>query len=275
MNDYRDVLEHQYAQRCRHNPDYSQRAFARELGLSASQLSEVMKGVHGLSPARARAIAERLRMDETATERFVDLVEAKHARDPRRRQQAQERLEARRDHESFDMLPSDAFQMIAEWYHLALLELLKTRHFRSDAGWIAKALRIPVETAVGAVSRLRRLGLVRTDGGRIRAMKAKVSTTFDVPSQAIRTFHSQVLDKAKDALPHQSVDEREFGALLVPVGKHQIPEAKRLIREFQDRFSEELGADLVKDEVYALSVQFFRLSDASRGAPGTSADPKP
>ena len=48
---YRDVLRAKLAQRCERNASYSLRAFARDLTLSPSYLSEVLNGKSFLSPA--------------------------------------------------------------------------------------------------------------------------------------------------------------------------------------------------------------------------------
>jgi uncharacterized protein (TIGR02147 family) len=261
MIDYRDLLETQYERRSKADPRYSRRAFARDLELSPSQLSEVMKGVHGLSPAKAADIAERLQFPRDQAELFLDLVECQHARDARRRESARLRIERRHAEAGFQTIAIDAFQMIAEWYHLAILELAKTKAFRGDAAWIARALSVPVESVWGAIRRLRRLGLVQVENDEVQVAKSNVATPDDVPSQAIRSFHAQVLAKAKDALATQPVAEREFGALILPFCSDRVADAKRMLREFQERFCEEFKDVEAKDEVYALGVQFFRLSD--------------
>lgn len=262
LSTYRDMLMAQFDARCRRNPKYSRRAFARDLGLSPSQLSEVLHGDRGLSPGKAATIVQRLQLPQDDSEIFCDMVESEHARDGARRAMAQSRLASRMARRSFHDMTLDSFVLIAEWYHLAILELLKVKGFRSETSWIARTLGVGGEAIEGAIRRLTRLGLVHSDAGRLHtpAEKEKTSTPDDVPSQAVRSFHAQILQKALAAIKTQPVDEREFGTLLLAIKKERLPEAKRLMREFQCRFSELMQDAGERDEVYALSTQFFRLS---------------
>src|SRR2546430_13739191 len=54
--DYRRVLRKELESRCRTSPRYSLRAFARDLKISPSRLSEILSGKQGLSRAAARGI---------------------------------------------------------------------------------------------------------------------------------------------------------------------------------------------------------------------------
>jgi uncharacterized protein (TIGR02147 family) len=266
---YRDMLERQFTARCRRNPRYSRRAFARDLGLSPSQLTEVLHGESGLSPRKAADIAQKLGFTSGDTELFCALVEAEHARDAGRRATARSLLARLRSRRSFHDLTLDNFVLIAEWYHLAILELMKVRRFRSEAAWVARVLGIGAESAREAIERLKRLGLadaLERSGGSLAPSRDKTTTPDDVPSQAVRSFHAQILGKASEALTSQSVEEREFGTLLLAVRQDQIETAKRLIRDFQCQFSETLAGAGDRDEVYGLAVQFFRLSDTAAGA---------
>ena len=58
--DFREVLKQVLQKRAGNNPSYSQRAFARDLGISPSTLSEVLKGRYGLSEKKSREIALNL-----------------------------------------------------------------------------------------------------------------------------------------------------------------------------------------------------------------------
>ena len=76
---YRSILKDELLRRIRQNPRYSLRAFARDLRLSPSRLSEVLSGKQGLSRQAAKAITERLGWRGSEAERFIDLVESQHA----------------------------------------------------------------------------------------------------------------------------------------------------------------------------------------------------
>jgi len=91
-SDYREILTREFLKRNRANPRYSQHAFARLIGLGPSRLSEILSGKDGLSHARARSVAEKLRPGPEEARLFVDLAEARHARSRLAREAARARL---------------------------------------------------------------------------------------------------------------------------------------------------------------------------------------
>lgn len=90
--DFRAILRSELNRRMRQNPYYSLRAFARDLKVVPSRISEILSGKQGLSPKCAQKIAKLLRMSEEEASHFIDLVTASHARSPRDRHGAKLRL---------------------------------------------------------------------------------------------------------------------------------------------------------------------------------------
>src|SRR5438128_1427996 len=91
-SDYKTILKEELAARCRQNPRYSLRAFARDLKIAPSRLSEILNGKQGLSRPAADKIARALGYGASEIERFCDLVESVHARSKRDRDSARVRL---------------------------------------------------------------------------------------------------------------------------------------------------------------------------------------
>ena len=57
---YREALRHSLRERKVKNSGYSQRAFARDLGVSSTALSDVLSGKRNFSEENAQKVAERL-----------------------------------------------------------------------------------------------------------------------------------------------------------------------------------------------------------------------
>lgn len=94
---FRSILRKELQRRRRINVRYSLRAFARQLGISPSRLSEILTGRYGLSGTAARALAQRLGLSDDQAAIFADLADAEHARTPARREQAARRIQAVRE----------------------------------------------------------------------------------------------------------------------------------------------------------------------------------
>ncbi|MBX2987531.1 MAG: hypothetical protein KF802_06510 [Bdellovibrionaceae bacterium] len=89
---YRQILEIEFQRRVKKNPRYSLRAYARDLGLSASKMSEIMRGLRGMSGRAALRIAERIALPPEESRRFVLMVEVAHARSASAREKARHAL---------------------------------------------------------------------------------------------------------------------------------------------------------------------------------------
>jgi uncharacterized protein (TIGR02147 family) len=261
QDDYRALLRRELAARSNANPRYSQRAFARDLRLRPNRLSEILNGKQGLSRASALAVAQRLGWSAGERERFCDLVDSRHARSPARRIEAQERVRKGATSPKQHVLADEIFQAIADWQHLAILELTTTRGFRADPAWIARRLAMPRAVAKGALERLERLGLVVRRGGELAAANEVDIAPGGVPSAAVRRFHAQVLEKAERALATQSVDEREVATAFIAVPADRYAEAAQAVQAFVRDFSQRFGA-AGADELFSLGVQLFRLTEA-------------
>lgn len=256
--DYREILKEQYALRLQRNPRYSLRAFARDLGLPPTRLSDILRGKHGLSGKLGREICARLGFSSSETEMFVLLVESRHARSKLDRETALRKL-AERERAPDNLLADSQFKAVADWHHFAILELTRHSDFCSDNEWIGSRLDIPVAIAKAAVERLVSTGLLVWEEGRLKATGYFFSTQTEVPSEAIKSYHEQILMKAVQAIHLQGIDQREFSAINLLMEPERLAEAKDVIRQFRHSFIERFGSVTRVGNLYCLSIQLFKL----------------
>ena len=76
MEDYREWLQNELKARCLRNPQYSLRAFARDLNFSPAFISYVLAGQKGLSVSSATRIAKVIGFSEVDRETFCNMVNA-------------------------------------------------------------------------------------------------------------------------------------------------------------------------------------------------------
>ena len=160
------------------------------------------------------------------------------------------------------LLQLDEFESISKWYHLAIFELSSVKGFSSDPEWIAHRLghAISAETVDESLRRLCRLGLLREvkGVGYERAVSA-FTTSNNIPNGAIRSFHSQMLDRAKESLDSVPMSHRFVFGHTIPIAASKLPDAQQLIIEFRARFHK-LMESSEADSVYHLAIQFFPLT---------------
>lgn len=254
---YRERLKEEFENRRRRNARYSLRAFARDIQISPSRLSEVLSGRHGLSRSSAAIITKRLGYSKDEAEHFCDLVEAEHARSEDRRELARIRLEKHKHDPQLKQIKMDTFKLISDWYHFAIIEMTKLKSFKSSPEWIARKLEIKKSEAEQAIERLLRLGLLTKTGNKLTGNPISISS--DIPSKAIRDAHRDILKKAGLALDIQPVPDRIFSSSMMAVPAGAVDRVREMIDEFRTEFYREMLKSEDRQDLYCLGVQFFRL----------------
>lgn len=250
-----ELLGTEFSRRKQRNTSYSLRAFARDLRLSPSRLSEVLNGKEGLSEKTVDGIASTLTKKSVERGYIKDLVLAEFSRNSKVRAAAKERVDEMRKAESFRRLKEDQFRVISDWYHAAILELVHLPEFQEQPAWIAKRLGIPSVTAGSALSRLQTLGLLeRGADGKWTAKPEAYSAFSDMPSTAIRRFHHQVLNMHSDSLREDPMHDRQFLSMIVAIPRSRLEEFKSEMNKFATQFWQKIE-DEPKDDLYSLSLQ--------------------
>lgn len=242
---YRIYLRDELLERKGKNPHYSLRAFARDLGISATVLSEVLSHKRHLSQKNFLRIADKLVL--SPEEKLWILNEIKG------------NPELTEDEEEILQLKEDTFRMMSDWYYFGILSLSRIKESSANPVWIAKRLGISPFEAKTAVETLRRLGFVKTEKGKLRRTSSRLETTLDVPSSALRKFHKQHLALGQLSIERDSVDTREFNTMTMAVDPKKIKEAQRLMLAFRERLSRFMEKGKAS-EVYVLAMQLFPLS---------------
>ncbi len=258
---YKNYLRDLLNEKIQLNPRYSLRAFARDLDIAPSLLSELLNGKHGLSEKVAKRIAKNLGLSFNEIQVFCDQVISQHSKSLKKREQAGERIEAIKMIHQKNSLELDNFKIISDWYHFAILELTYVENFKSEPTWIAKKLGITKHEAAAAIERLLRLDLLEIKNKKLVATEDFTASPDGIPSEAIKKYQRQLIEKALTALSLQSVKNRDITSLIVSVHKSRLPEAKKEIKDFRHRFNTKYGLDKNRDSVYCLSLQFFELTD--------------
>jgi uncharacterized protein (TIGR02147 family) len=228
-------------------------------------LSLILRGKQGLSRATAQSVAPRLGLSKPEQQIFCDLVESLHARSKVQRRLAKIRI-ANTSWLTANTVQLDAFSVVSDWYHFAILELTALSDFQSSEEWIAKRLDLPLAMIKVAVERLFRLGLLKKlENGSWTATDEFTIGPDGPPSELVRKFHTQILEKALSALQLQTVEERDYSLVIMGVDPASIPTAREQIREFSRGFSKKIRVSDQKHELYCLGIQFFRLTQKKEG----------
>lgn len=257
MQDYRQTLKDVFFDRRSRNGSYSLRAFARDIGMPASNLSQVLKGKKGIHLKTAREIAERLPLSNDEKLIFCKLVEISHAKSELTRNRAAEEIESLSAFTS--NVSMDMMQILGGWHCFAILALLRISKNHSIPH-LAKSFGFTEDETAHYLEKLESVEL-------IEKVKSKYTVSNDfswspdgVPSEVIRKAHDKILDKAKDALHSQTVDERDFTSMMFDIDRADLPQAKKDLRKLTKSFYNKYSNKKTATDVYTLNLQFFNLT---------------
>lgn len=252
--EFGEFLKEELLRRCRSNPKYSLRAFGRSLGIEPSALSKLIHGKRSLTPQMFEKLAARLALPPASVEKYRPTGPLRRGRKGRVEPIA---VSIYRD------IATEEFDLIADWYHFAILELTHVRNFMPDRDWIARVLGItPLEVGI-AVERLFTLGyLEKKEDGTWRDCSESVSIAkLESTSAARRELQRQILKKSLVALDEVPIENRSHTSMTMAIDSSKLPEAKRRIQKFQRELCEFLKGDKPpRDRVFHLGVSLYPVS---------------
>ena len=263
---YNSYLKGALTTRQKVNPSYSLRAMAKQVGLSASSLSDVMAGKKNLSENKAVEVANRLKLSPRESRYFCTLVQYQSAKSEELRAMLASQLRSMNPHlrDHFE-ITVDRFSLIADWYHTAILEMTCFDDNRLYAETISQSLGITVTQAQNAIDLLVRLNLIETLGNsRYKKNNGKVLVQSDVPNQALRKYHHKMMELAQESLRNQLPSEKVVGSETMAIDTADLPEAREIIETCFQQINQLTERAKTKDHVYHLGIQMFRLTGQGR-----------
>jgi transcriptional regulator with XRE-family HTH domain len=256
ISNFKQLLQEELVERCRTNPNYSLRSFARSLRVEPSALSQIINGKRPLTQKMKLRLGAALGMSATELKKYT------------------------RDDDSgnpkvshYQQLTLDSFAIISDWYHYAILELTHTEGFRPDPAWISKRLGITKSEVNVALERLFRLELLeKTSNGQwVDASENGVLSHLKpgVSSDAARKYQCQLLELSKSAVQEIPVSKRNHTSATFSFDPEDLPRAIERISEFRRSFAVEFQPKNKGKEVYQIQISFFPLTSSSSSGVST------
>lgn len=263
FKDPRDYLRAVFAQRKSERHHYSVRAWAKNLGYkNPSLLSDVLSGRRRITSEIRLRLSRNLKHDDQERDVFELICLAADAKSESERRIYFERTRQLNPALESLSLDLDRFITIKDWHHLTILEMIDLKEFTEDHAQIARILgngvtRIMVKDAI---DRLIRLQLIKRDNqGILSRPHAHLNIGDNLPDSAVRDHHLQFIEKAKDAVTEQTVEERDISGSTISVRESDLPVLRELINKFHDDVHR-LTAGPSADFVYRLNIQFFKVT---------------
>ncbi len=238
------ILKKELELRKSKNSMYSMRAFARDLEIGSTSLSDILANKRkiskknlikienklSLSPLQVKTISDEIRGDKCNGEEIIKL-----------------------------QMEEDTFRLIADWHYLAILNLANIKNSQADPYWISQRLGITIENAIEALERLQRLKMISVQKGKLIRIKGPLTTTREISSTAIKKHHKDNLNLAYESLEKDNISLREFSSTTMSIDIKNLPKAKELLMKTKRKVANLLETD-DPNQVYVLSFQLFPLT---------------
>jgi uncharacterized protein (TIGR02147 family) len=249
QNNFRDLLRTELVARIKRNPGYSLRAFARSLGVSPATISIVISGKKPVTLSLIRRVAPALKLTSEKVKNYqIELIQS---------------TEGQSGQKTYQMVELDQVAIISDWYHYAILNLMRTTGFKAKPLWISRRLGIKPVEAQMALERLIRVGLLSV---RQAGKLTDVSSGFTSHIKADRTTHAarenqrQFFELGRKAIDDVEFSSRNHTGVTLAFNVKDLARAKDMIAEFRRKFHETFDQSGDADAVYHLCLGLFPLS---------------
>jgi uncharacterized protein (TIGR02147 family) len=258
-----EILSQQFKVLQKQNPRYSMRSVARELGLSASFVSEMLSGKKPVPANWVTRLKRVLKMDEIARADFDRSIQ----------ERAVQKIPGLKTHlkprglripvAHYDQIAPKHHHLLTDWFNVALMDLVSCTDFTPDPGKIAARLGIKKSEAEQAFQLLKREGFVNFEEGRWIKTNKKIRFPTRNSMQMIRRFHGQMIQIALRQLLSELSDEaynaRLINGITFSANPAHLERAKQLINDALYQAADTLTEGECT-EVYQLNCQLVPLT---------------
>jgi uncharacterized protein (TIGR02147 family) len=247
---------------------FSYRQFAGLVGLkSPNYLQLVIQGKRNLSETTAERLGEALKLKKNEVHYFVALVNMDNAVRPEEKAKAERHLYAASKKLLSKILPEEQQEVLNEWYHLLVRELIFLKDFEPSGEYISRKLNgiLTISQAEESFKLLLRTGYIRLEKTGYVASEPIIDTGLDVFTHSfMQEVHAKMLKIWAQRIQDLGLRTQELGVINIPLPSDKIPELQQRIRRFQDEiigWVESLQSEGDADEIVQLGTYLMNYGE--------------
>jgi uncharacterized protein (TIGR02147 family) len=265
--DFRKYLLDVYTQKKRANRAFSYRYIARRVGFrSPGFFGQIIKEQSNISLETARKIAAFLKLKQSETAYFEELVLFNQATTHAQRRASFEKLITYKD-ARITRISAEQYRLFERWFYYPIKCLIDIRPFEGDFGELAHSLVPPItpKQARAAIKALEELELIRKDeAGIYHSLRQHIVGDESTRSLAVNNYALDMIELSKQAIDRFGTDERLTSATTFNASPMAFALIRDEIRAFRSRVRSIVDADAIGEDsrVYQMNYQLFPLSCA-------------
>jgi uncharacterized protein (TIGR02147 family) len=241
-------------------PGYSLRAFARDLDLSPSFLSMLMREKSGLSIEQAHKISKALQLNDKEKEHLLLLTEAEFSRSFSMKKKAREKLAKISSERSFKTIDDNYKEIIQDWIHPAILEFCQIKSGKMEPDEISHFFERSIDDVKRAIQRLVKAGLLEFRHGLYVVQEVNYQVTPGELSYSVQNFHRQLMHRALISMERDPFSHRFLNSYVIKVKKEKLDQMQKKLEALVEEFVGGLSDEKEADHIFGVSFQFFPLS---------------
>ena len=274
--DYRKYLSDFYNYKKLQSSSYSYGVFAKKAKISSrNYLKRVIDGERPLSPELLPRFIQALELDAPQSLYFENLVRFNQAEDTLAKEHYFGLLKQSAKKEiSAIHLAYDQYDVLNEWYHLAIAESFDLPHPSEDPRQLSQLFkyRISPQEVRDSLELLQRLGVLKRNLKTLRLEKVNSELEYSGAgvNLAVQNFHRKVLNNALAVLEEGPFEDRYLRSLALSASVEEAQKIRQELDAFfvdiNQRYSKREGFEsgVAKDIVVQLNTQILNLTNKKK-----------
>jgi uncharacterized protein (TIGR02147 family) len=270
FKDYRVFLQSWLSWKKSRTKNYSATLFAMKAGLkSHSLLGMVLRGERNLSHVTIRGFGKAIQLKTTEHIYFEKLVLFNQSRKSEDQSYYIDQLSGLAKVQGRTILTKikNHASLFKSWYIPAIRELVNLEDFSPEPEYIVHKLKrkLTIKQAIEAWEILKSLDLVAFKPDKQTWVTVHPAIDHDPGSIdfALRAYHKSYLERAKDAVDDEPLEERELSSVTISLNSSDLPILRKQIGEFRKNLllSFPHSIDRKRDQIVAINMQLLLLTN--------------
>jgi uncharacterized protein (TIGR02147 family) len=246
------------------NSQYSRTAYARDLDISPSHLSEILKFKKSISTESGNKIVKNLELNQVESKKFHILCLAAYSKDDKVQKEAAFKYNLSSKNPILKAEFIQETESFFQWENLAILELLEIESTIHEPLWISQKIGISVERVEKSINFLvKSAQIVKVDSKWI-VNEFKDSEYDNIKNKdAVHNMLLELIEISLPILKKSQVEKREQEnttmTVIAAIDSSRINEARSKMNLFRREFQQEFGDSKNKDALYCMNLNLFRL----------------
>ncbi len=265
--DYREYLKDLFLWHKSDKKIFSHRYIVQKAGYkSPTALKDVIDKKKNLTITSAERFADAFKMTESEKSYFLLLLKFNTAETVSQKDSFFSELTLLRNNSSHRKIEMDEFEILDNWWTLAIREALSLPDYKHSKKWLSRVLdpQISEEEVASSMEILKKSGMIEKVDGQWHCCDAVIKTDKNLQSVKVARYHEQMINLAKRALKEAPSSLREISGTTVRIPLNRVEEIKNRIYNLRQAILLMAENSLDADQVFQLNFQLFPLVKTDR-----------